>query len=253
MIGSSNGAAMRVCAALRILWLPQTVLAGMRQPRLDPDDPTFDMEIARKPVEQLLAANPELQVHHMHDGDQDRLMLQHMSYLRLKRTALGATYEQFLLDTLAPGSTLFLLECQQQWPATRLGERYFFQTGGLGDATPQEFLHGSPRVATFLARQGAQRRNWHPPTPDGEYPEAEWGFEPQLRFDVERFAQKHGYRVCRLVFPAPEDLSPLVADLYRWWYAERHYHPSHLLAECFVLFDPGVDIAYRLEPVLVAL
>ena len=33
-----------------------------------------------------------------------------------------------------------------------------------------------------------------------------------------RFARERGYRVRRIVFDEPEALSPLVADLYRWWY-----------------------------------
>ena len=34
--------------------------------------------------------------------------------------------------------------------------------------------------------------------------------------NVETFAAAHGYRVRRLTYDGPEDLSPLVADLYRW-------------------------------------
>jgi hypothetical protein len=49
-------------------------------------------------------------------------------------------------------------------------------------------------------------------------PEAEWGFAPALRDDVEDFARRHGYRVQRVVFEDAEDVSPMVADLYRWWY-----------------------------------
>jgi hypothetical protein len=84
----------------------------------------------------------------MHDPSQDHLMIQHMSYFRPKRLVLGETYEQFLRETLPPGATIFLVECQQTWPS--IGERYIFQHGGMGSATLEEFFHGGPRVKRFM-------------------------------------------------------------------------------------------------------
>jgi hypothetical protein len=55
------------------------------------------------------------------------------------------------------------------------------------------------RVADFLERYGSARRHWDSSEPDGEWPEAEWGFAPLLRADVERIAararraRRHGY------------------------------------------------------------
>jgi hypothetical protein len=96
-----------------------------------------------------------------------------------------------------------------------------FQQGALGGATVSEAHQGSERVADYLRRYGSHRRRWDPPPPDADRPEAEWGFEPALGEDVERFAADRGYRVRRIVFDQPEDLSPLVADLYRDWYRRR--------------------------------
>lgn len=36
----------------------------------------------------------------------------------------------------------------------------------------------------------------------------------------------------------PEDLSPLVADLYRWWYMQKGIPATRLLAEMFFLIEP---------------
>ncbi|MEB3279131.1 MAG: hypothetical protein VKK42_09470, partial [Lyngbya sp.] len=69
-------------------------------------------------------------------------------------------------------------------------------------------------------------------------PEAEWGFEAQLRHDVERFAQERGYHVRRIIFTEPEDLSPFVAELYRWWYKQRQIVTNCLLVESFLLTEP---------------
>ena len=98
----------------------------------------------------------------------------------LKHLRLPAAYPRFLEESLAPGGTLFVVECGLRWPTTRVDERHFFQFGTLGGAPPAECLHGGPRVAAYLRRYGSPRDPWGPP-PDAERPEAEWGFEPTLR------------------------------------------------------------------------
>lgn len=237
MIGSSNGANVHLCAALGIPWLPQTYLIPVRR-ALAPDEPRLDMEWGRRHAASLLGVNRELQLHHMNDANQDRLMIRRMTYFRVKRRRLGEAYEEFLEETVEPGGTLFLVECGFSWPTTAVSERHVFQHGALGGATADEFHHGSVRVRRYLARYGSKRRRWDPPEPDGVGPEAEWGFEPALREDVERFARRRGFRVRRIAFDQPEDLSPLVADLYRWWYRSRGMPANRLVAESFIVMEP---------------
>jgi hypothetical protein len=237
-IGSASGALVHLWAALGIPWLPQTFLVPVRRSGVPPDEPRKDLEWSRQHAWPLLEANPDIQLHHMHDPNQDRLMVQRMTYFRVKRLTLGEAYERFLKETLSPGGTLFLVECRRTWPTTKVAERFIFQFGALGGATPEEFHHGSDRVAAYLERYGSDRRRWDPPEPDGDRPEAEWGFEPALGQDVERFARERGYRLRRIVFEEPEHPSPLVADLYRWWYHERGYQPSRLLVESFIVLEP---------------
>jgi hypothetical protein len=79
---------------------------------------------------------------------------------------------------------------------------------------------------------------WQAPSADTDGPQAEWGFEPGLRDSTSAFAERHGYRVQRLVYDEPEDLSPLVADLCRWWYAERGLAGDRLVIDSFVLSGP---------------
>ncbi len=236
-VGSSNGALVHLWAALGIPWLPQTFLIPVRR-KVHPDEPQINMEWGKEHAPRLLDANPELRLHHMHDANQDRLMIERMTYFRVKRMRLGETYERFLEQTLSPGGTIFIVDCQLRWPTVRVAERHVFQHGAPGGATPEEYLHGSERVEQYLKRYGSHRRRWDSPNPDCESPEAEWGFEPALAEDVERFAEERGYRVRRIVFEEPEELSPLVADLYRWWYAERRLLANRLLVESFVVIEP---------------
>lgn len=238
MIGSSNGAAVHLCAALGIPWLPQTTLIPVQRSGIHPDEMIDDMDWGREPGRRLLEANPELQLHHMHDPNQDRLMIQYMTYFRVKRLTLGRAYKRFIERVLPPDGTIFLLECTRTWPVKQLGERHYFQPGALGGLETEDYFQGSPQVADFLQRYDSHRRQWEPPAPDAEQPEAEWGFEPALRDDVLRFADEKQYRVRRITFAMPEALSPLVADLYRWWYRQRRIIANRLLGESFIAMEP---------------
>jgi hypothetical protein len=238
VIGSSNGALTHLCAALGVPWLPQTVLLPVRQRRISPDDPQRAAHAFDRTARALLDRNPDLVLHHMHDPNQDRLTLRRMAYFRIKWTRLGAAYEEFLTNVLAPGGTILLAECGQRWPATAIGERHVFQFGAVGGMPAQEYRDGSPRVTDYLRRYRAPVNRWHAPPADGDGPEAEWGFEPGLRDNVRAFAERHDYRLQRLVYDEPEDLSPLVANLYRWWYAERGLPGGRLLIDSFMLLDP---------------
>lgn len=238
VIGSSSGALVHLAAAMGLPWLPQTALIPVNFPDTDPDDPRRGLEQGRELGRELLSGNPDLQLHQMHDPNQDRLMLRHMGYFRLKRRTLGAVYERFLDAALEPGSTLIIAECDHSWPVTSVGPRHYFQFGAPDGATARQYFEGGPEVASYLERYGVAADRWDPPAPDAEAPEAEWGFEPALAADIERFAAERGHRVRRLRFHEPDHLSPLVADLYRWWYRQRGIPEQRLVAESFILLEP---------------
>ena len=240
-IGSSNGAAVHLCAALGIPWLPQTLLVLVRR-RVEEDEPREDLEWARRPAAEFLANNPNIQLHHMNDPNQDRLMVPYQAYFRIKRLSLGRPYERFLRRSLVPGGTVILVECTKRWPTHAAGDRYAFQMGAVGGATPEEYLEGGPRVEEFLRRMGSRRSRWDYPEPDAERPEAEWGFAESLGEDVARFAARSGFRVRRLVFEDPEDLSAPVADFYREWYRRLGWSDQRAFVSSFMLLDPALAI-----------
>lgn len=237
-VGSSNGALVHLAAAMGGPILPQTFLVPVRRFGIDPDDPVSDMEWGREPGRRLLEANPDLQLHHMHDANQDRLMVRLMSYFRVKRRRLGAVYTRFLETILPAGATLFVVETRRRWPVTTVGERHYFQPGAMGGLEPEAYLHGSPEVADYLERYGSSRRRWEPPPVDDEQPEAEWGFEPRILDDLVALADRRRLRLRRIVFTDPEDFSPPVADLHRWWYRRRGIEPPRLIADSFILMEP---------------
>jgi hypothetical protein len=237
-IGSSCGALVHLYAALGIPWLPQTYLIPVKHPGFEPNDTQPFVEWGIKHAPEFLAANPELQLHHMHDPNEDRLTSMGMAYFRVKRLCLGTAYERFLENCLPRGGTIFLVECQKKWPTTQISDRHFFQMGAVGGATPEEFLYGSDRVKAFLKRYNYPGDKWDAPEPNGESPESEWGFADALRDDVERFALKRGYKVRRIVYDEPASPSPFVAELYRDWYRQRQINANRLLVESFALHEP---------------
>lgn len=238
LIGSSSGPAVHLAAAMGIPWLPQTFLIPVKTPGLSADEPIRRMEWAKPWAEELLASNPDLQLHHMMDPSQDRPMLETTSYFRVKILQAGATYTQFIKDHLDRNGTLLTVECQKRWQVTEVGSRHNFQFGGLGGTSPQEYLHGSREVKEFLQHQGSPYEQWDVPNPTGEAPESEWGFVPSLRTSLVKLAKEQGYTLQRIVFDEPEDLSPFVADLYRWWYQHRSIPATTLLVDMFFLTDP---------------
>lgn len=241
-VGSSNGALTHLWAWLDVPWLPQTFLVPVRRSGVSPDMPRLDMLWGREAARVLLARNPDVALHHMSDAVQDRLMLEEMAYFRLKRQTLGEAYERFLDASLEPGGTIFLVDCRVSWGTTRVGERHLFQHGALGGATEDEYRRGGPRIRGLLARAHAPLLAWDSPAPDGRSPEAEWGFDPELARDVERFASRRGLRVRRIVLEHPEDASPFVADLFRDAYARRGLPTDRLLVSSFVLLDPHLTL-----------
>ncbi|WP_247002482.1 hypothetical protein [Halosolutus gelatinilyticus] len=247
IVGSSNGAAVHLAALLGVPWLPQTFLVPVRR-SMDADAIRADVEWGAARADPLLAANPDVSLHRMHDPNQDRLMVRKLAYFRVKSRALGDAYESFIRRVLEPGGTVVSLECEYEWPAIDLGERHSFQLGGLGGLFPEEYYDGCPAIADFLERQGVDGGRegvvadgyggWDAPVPDDRIPEAEWGFDPALRDDLDRVADERGYDVRRLRFDDPRDLSPFVADRYRDRYADRGRPVDRLLVQSFALVEP---------------
>jgi hypothetical protein len=238
IIGSGSGAALHLAAALGAPFLPQTILVAVKDVATHPDEPIAAMDALRPTTRLVARNNPEVSVHHMHDPAQDRPMLQAMAYLRLKRQRLGRAYERFLEQRLSPGATIIQLECERTWRTRAVGDRAYFQFGALGGVSEEEYHDTGERIAEYLEAQGSHRRNWEPPEVDARRPEAEWGWDPTLADDVEGLAQRNGYTLRRLTMDEPQDLSPLVADLHRWWYRRLGVPSGRLLAESYVQWDP---------------
>ncbi|WP_162917618.1 hypothetical protein [Dongia deserti] len=248
-LGSSCGAFVHLCAAAGIPWLPQTVLVPVRRERAgDPEDACEALALGSAPGERLLACNPDVQLHQLHDPNQDRLMVRYMLYFRLKWRCLPEPYRDFLERSLAPGGTILLVACRRSWPTVRVGPRHVFQHGAVGGANEDEYYSGSERVSEHLRHIGSARPRWVSPVSDGISPEAEWGFEDALVDSVVAWARARGTRVLLLSFDRPEDLSAPIADLYRTWYRRRSVPEDRLHVQSFIMLEPHWTMRLGLVP-----
>jgi hypothetical protein len=137
---------------------------------------TGSLARGRTVAETIERQQPKFAVHHMHDPNQDRLMLKTMSYFRLKYRALPDAYRDFLIEHLPRGSTIYIDGCTKRWPVIRIGQRSVFQFGAVGGLEADEYFQESDRIADYLARYHVKRKRWSPPEPNDRAPEAEWGF-----------------------------------------------------------------------------
>jgi hypothetical protein len=239
MIGSISGAMVHLAALMGIPLLPQTYMIPVRRPEyLSVDEPKRTMDWGMKPGEVFLKNNPCFSLHHMFDPSQDRLTLEKISYFRVKMQRMVLEYERFIINNLQEGGTIIVSDCTRKWPVTAINDRFAFQFGALGGATEEEFLKGGERVEKFLEHYNSHVRHWDAPTPDSEQPEAEWGFDRSLMNDIERIADKNGFKIKNMSYYEPEHPSPFVAELYRWWYREKGVLVNRLVGESFFMHEP---------------
>ncbi len=123
------------------------------------------------------------------------------------------------------GGRLILIECAYPWLQYRIEQRSFFQVGGLGGVSPEEFLG-----------------QWKLELPLEERPESEWGCPSRLVDDVRRFAQKRGFDLLHLRFDHPEWYSYLA---YRAYLAAGA-REGELMLDCFTYISPYTNVTTRI-------
>jgi hypothetical protein len=162
-VGSSNGALTHLWAALGVPWLPQTFLIPVARSGPHPDEPAQDIEWAKDWVPVFLEANPDVQLHHMHDPNQDRLMIQRMTYFRVKRLRVGEAYENFIRESLEPGGTIFIVECGLKCRRPGSASGIFFSSARSAARLPRNIITAasawrSISAATGRIERGGNRR-----------------------------------------------------------------------------------------------
>jgi hypothetical protein len=231
LLGSSNGALAHLAAACDIPWLPQTMLVPVRRPGADPQDYASAARFGEQHARSLLDLNPGIQLHHMHDANQDALSASQMAYFRVKWRRLPEAYERFLQQRLLPGAPIVVVHDTSTWPVTSCGDRHVFQVGAQGGMTADEYLEG-PNV----------------PVPDDTAPEAEWGFAEPLLDAVRAWAEPAAHPVVEIQYDHPQHPAAVVADTTRAWLRGCGEPAERLLVSSFIVHDPWRTITSASVP-----
>ncbi|MDT0276110.1 hypothetical protein [Blastococcus goldschmidtiae] len=221
LLGSSNGALSHLAAAAGLPWLPQTLLVPVRRPGADPRDVAAALEFGARHAPALLERNPTIELHHMHDSNQDALSASQMAYFRVKWHVLPRAYQALLTERLEPGAPVIIVRDRSSWPVTRVGSRHVFQYGAQGGMSAEE----------YAAEPAA-------PGTDEAAAEAEWGFAEALGDDIRGWARRNGHPVVEVSYGHPQDPAAGVADIFRDWLRQRGQPAQRLLVSSFIVHDP---------------
>lgn len=214
VLGDPSGGTVHLAALLGAPLLPPCYLLGARH-RIEPDDMEAYIATARAALDGMRAA-PGIEVIVHYDPLHDRDLVAHAALFRVRALALPAAYREFIRRHLRRGGTIVIAEDTYTWPQIELSPGIWLQIGGLGDVSPQEYLHRFP-----------------PPGRPRERRESEWGTpEPFVRA-VASFAAENGFRVLRLAFSHPECFSALGYRAYRAAGARE----GPVILDCFTTMD----------------
>jgi hypothetical protein len=190
--------------------------------------------------EAILKNNDEIVVIGHFDPVHDGWLTGVVNHVRVKLLRIPAAYRQFLRSRLQRGGAIVYLDCRAAWLQFRVGERHVYQVGGWGGIAAETFLEGAPSIDAFLEARGSPHRGgWR--LPDLQLkrgPESEWGSEPELAEDLERFARREGYRFVRVSMDEPRDFAHLTFHAYQRLFADCGIEPQGVLIEMFTQYDP---------------
>lgn len=234
-----GGAAAHLAAALGGPFLPQPFVMNFKGGAVR-DDVAVHFSNSRALGEAIIEANDEIVVIGHFDPVHDGWLTGVVNHVRVKLLRTPAAYRQFLRSRLQPGGAIVYLDCRATWPQFRVGERHVYQVGGWGGIDAETFLEGAPSIDAFLEARGSPHRGgWRLPDLKVERgPESEWGSEPELAEDLERFARREGFRFLRISMDEPHDFTRLTFHAYERLSASCGIEPQGVFIEMFTQYDP---------------
>ncbi len=223
-IGSPNGGVAHLAALLRAPFLTSSFVLTIRHPAMNPDDIETYYATGEKLAAEILAESGStgFEVINHYDPLHDRSLVKYVNFLRIRLLEIPKTYQDFILQNLAPDGKIVLINCSYTWPQYTVGERSYLQVGGLGEISPREYLS---RFALDL--------------PIKERRESEWGCPEEFVCAVKEFAQRHGIDVIEINYDHPQEYSLLA---YRAYLACTGARTDELLIDCFNYQNPLTNI-----------
>lgn len=243
-----GGASAHIALALGGPFLPQAFVVTLKGGSYDGNVLTYFRRSAAL-ARNIAAANPDLLTIQHYDPVHDEWMTRFVNHLRFKLLDLPPAYLEFIKCKLRPGGAVCFLDCEAQWLRYRVGERNYFQVGGWGGISPQEFMEGSERLQRFCRSVGLRYCQWSlPDYPLERGPESEWGCEPGLGEALQDFCRREGYRFIRISLSQPHDYSLLAYRAIAHLLQAEDRPPAGVLVEMFSQFDASAVMQTGLLP-----
>lgn len=243
-----GGATTYISTALGGPFLPQAFVITLKGGSPKGDVHQYFYRSARQALK-IAEKNPEVITIQHFDPIHDGWLTRYVNHLRFKLLSLPPAYSAFIRKKLVKGGTLVYLDSQAEWLRYRVGPNSFFQVGGWGDISSQEFLDGSPRIQDYAMKSGLRNTNWKLDGFPLEYgPESEWGSEPGLAEALEAFCATEGYRFIHIRLPHPNDFSRLAFNTAIHLLEQSHQQSAGVLVETFTQFDSQAAFRSGLLP-----
>ena len=224
LIGSPNGGIAHLASLLHAPFLTTSFGLTFKRPPMEADDLETYYETGEALATTFLAQSEgeSFEVISHYDALHDRSLVKFVNFIRIKLLELPESYRKFILDNLAPGGKLILVNCSYSWPQYRIAERSFLQVGGLGGISPETYLERWPLELPTETRR-----------------ESEWGCPEAFAAAVKNFAAQHGVEVLELQFDHPEAYSLLAYNAYLTCEGARQ---EEILFDCFNHQNPRTNI-----------
>ncbi|HNT75562.1 MAG TPA: hypothetical protein PKH77_11140 [Anaerolineae bacterium] len=251
IIGAPSGGIMHLATALEAPFLSQHFLISYKDPKPADDVETY-LAHGNELAEPALRRNRDLAVINHYNPLHDRFMIKYVNHIRYKLLDLPEAYKAFIFQTLRPGGTIIFADCRYSWPMYFIGERHWFQVGGLGGVRARDFLDGRhPAIVALQETVDAEPRgNWGLKERTAfEMPESEWGALPPLHQRLAQFARENAYEFVALEGPHPEYFSSLAFRVWDKVLRRAGSEPQGVFLETFTQVAPAATRAAALLPV----
>ena len=243
-----SGATTYLSLALGGPFLPQAFVLTFKGGSYDGNVDTY-LQRSLESALRIASENPGLITTQHYDPVHDGWMTRFVNHLRFKLLDLPPAYAEFIKSRLEPAGTVVFLEGGASWLRYCLGPRSFFQVGGWGGISAEEFLEGSDRLRVYARHAGLKFTDWRlKDYPLEEGPESEWGSEPGLAEALEAFCRSEGFRFVRVSLPKPNDFSRLAFAAALKLLEKDGRGPAGTLVEMFSQFDATASMQSGLLP-----
>lgn len=243
-----GGASSHLALSLSSPFLPVAFVFTLKGGAPDGNAETYFHRSAQLAL-QTADNNPQIVTIQHFDPVHDGWLTRYVNHLRLKLIDLPLAYKQFIKEHLIPGGTLCYLDSRARWLRYRVGERSYFQVGGWGDISADEFLQGSLRIDSYRRSANLGSQSWQL---DGyaleEGSESEWGCEDQLAEIVRDFCDQEGYRYVRVALEEPHEYSRLAYRAVTRQLESEGRQPAGVLIEMFNQFNASAVTQTGLLP-----